>query len=899
MRYIGGVAVPWIKTINRSLSDDFRMQQYPNFGRQFILVTLSKHEMGVHVTINCEVKANKKATFNQSFQSVTETVKYMLGFLPKLAIPILAERFSQNVTQLKQIDEAHSKFEDAAKSAYFKEDQAVKRWRSMEKLRNQIIDILSNVVVLMHTEEIRHCSLLEEVNMELLRQMCMMGQRPRLSCSRGRISVISPVATPLEFKTLPYIASSFTLRDLDAQAMFEIVRQTIHELWNEFEVDFLTCNTPAQIGRLLLSRFLNVKHMECMYSPCKEIQVLIEKQSRFGLLACKKGIIEDNSNWKSGCHVDFSKYYSGILKNFFVMLGRPLIWIKGQTGKFEITRSRSRATLANLLILLIEHVTESVALFAMYGKEKRHNFPVDAEITWPDGTKKILSVAGCLWHGHSSSVEGAICHAPRGSVSQEHVDKCNTCKNAELAYDNLRPNLFRLRENETNDSPHPFKKDMTFQQVFEESQKNLHLVSQNPSGISVLVIHECDVLKFYYSPITEFLRAFGLPARSDLQNAVFADVYRNVASQYFPLLRKDNLSKTTLIECIKSGKVHGLVIVTAKMGKLSSDNIGILAPFVMKGEDGNEATCDIENALVPTSFLRFLLNFELISDFQILDIQKLFEYNCTQDPIFSSAVHRATKFMDDKSGKKEIVNLLKQSLNSSLGHFGVQTWKYPNSIITTEQEMSRINPWENLQKTVSLDQDHAILFTSKKPKIINLAHIHLDIIYHGRQEMLRFLLSLKHFLHVDVSRVNTDGAIVVFQSKLSETELRNQTSVALDRCLRSRDVSHLRKYLEFKKEYFSDLGICEGHEKSYIEVLSSGQLFYQSGCCLSHVHVPNYKKLKIEGFFDRGVIHGVNQLATFNTTTKQNIVKCSGARIEKLYKMHELSNAEFHATFPH
>ena len=84
------------------------------------------------------------------------------------------------------------------------------------------------------------------------------------------------------------------------------------------------------------------------------------------------------------------------------------------------------------------------------------------------------------------------------------------------------------------------------------------------------------------------MKAVGLPPRSDLQNAVFVDVYRNVASQYFPLLRRDSLSKTTLIQCIKSGKVHGLVIVTAKMGKLLSDNIGILAPFVMKGESGNE-----------------------------------------------------------------------------------------------------------------------------------------------------------------------------------------------------------------------------------------------------------------------------------------------------------------------
>ena len=898
-RYIADKAVTWIKPINRSLSEDFGIHEHPKFSRKFILVTLTKEDSGIGVTINCEVKANKKATFTHSFQAVTEIVTYLLSFLPKLALPLLVELYVKNVSPLKIIENAYGRCEADAKSALFKEDQAVKRWETMKQLREQVIDILSHIVVFMHTEEVKLCSLMEEVNMEILRQMCQMKLKPSLSCSRGRINTITAEGSPLKFKTLPHVAPCFAMKDSNAAAMFDIVCKITHELWHQFEVDFILCNTPAQIGRLLLSSSMNLKHLTCLFSPHKEIQVLIEKQSRFGLLACKKQVVHERSAWKGGCHVDFSKFYAGILKNFYVMLGRPLVWCKSSTGRYEITRNRSRATLANLLILLIEHVTESVALCAMFCKERRHTYPVDAEIAWPNGTKKILSVAGCFWHAHCMSEQGAICHAPKSTIPKQHLDSCSTCKNAELPHDNLRPHLFRLREDESGQSNHPVRKDKTYQEVFEESEKNLKIVSENSSGISLMVIHECEIVKYYYAPVTEFLKEFGLPAKPHLQHAIFADVYRNVASQYFPLLKADSLSKLTLIEHIKSGKLRGLVIVTAKMGNLARERLGIAAPFVMKSENGNQATFDLENAILPTNFLKFMLNCEFISDFHIIDIAKVYEYHFTEKPIFSESVEKAMIFMENHHCEKEMVNLLKTSLNASIGHLGVQSWKYANSVVATEQELSRFNPWENLVKSVSLDEKHAILYTSNHPMIINLAHIHFDLIYQGRMEMLRFLLALKHFLHVDVSRINTDGAILTFEMELSDTDLKNQTSVALDQFLRSRNMSHLSAYLEFKKNYFSDLGVCEVHEPSYIKVLSNGLPFEQPSCCLRHVHVPKYKKLRIEGFFDKCVIESVNRLATYNTITKHNIVKCSGVRNERLFEMHEYSPDELDILFPY
>ena len=93
--------------------------------------------------------------------------------------------------------------------------------------------------------------------------------------------------------------------------------------------------------------------------------------------------------------------------------------------------------------------------------------------------------------------------------------------------------------------------------------------------------------------------------------------------------------------------------------------------------------------------------------------------------------------------------------------------------------------------------------------------------------------------------------------------------------------------------------MCEVHEPSYIKVLSNGLLFEQPGCCLRHVHVPKYKKLQIEGFFDKCVIESVNRLATYNTITKHNIVKCSGVRNERLFEMHEYSPDELDILFPY
>ena len=884
-QFLGEKAVTWIKTMKKTLSEDYGIENHPNFGDTFILVSLTKDDNGFKVRVVCDVKVKKTAIFEHCFQSISEIVSYLLKFLPKLAQPILAKRYVQNASQLKIIDDAYQKCGEEAKLAVFKEDERVKSWENLRILRLQMIDTLSKVVVFTHIEDVALCSLLEEVNMEIIRKMCEFQMKPSITCVKGRISVITGEGFPVQFKTLPYFAPCFSMSDQDASIMFATLCRVIKELSTQFGIDFLSCNTPCQIGRLILSESMNIKHFHSLYSPPREIQSLIKEQSRFGLLSCEKAIVHQKATMKAGGHYDFRKYYLSLLGRFSVMLGRPLTWCRNSNGKFELTRTRSRATLANLLFLLLEFVTDGVALCALFCREKRYKFPVDAQICWPDGTKKILSVCGCFYHSHAMSKEAAICHAPRSTVTKAHIDGCKTCKNAEMPHDNLRPRLFRMQEHENGDSKHPLKKEKTYREVYESSQKNLQIVSQHCGNVSHIVIHECQILHFYYSNIGEFLAHFGLPAKKGVEGAIFADILRAVASQYFPLLKVTNLSQKTIIECIKSEKLKGMCVVTAKTGPVARERLGIAKPFSMVGEEGNTASYDIDNALVPLSFLSFMLNCELIPDFQIEHISKIFEYHVTEKPIFSSAVEKTVSYMESHPDDAVMVNLLKNSMNAAAGYLGIQSYKYPSSIVATEMELSQLNPWEHLLKSVAIDAKNAILFLSKRPVIVNLAHLHFQLIYQGRQEMLHFLLKMQHFLRIHTTRINTDGALLLFQSALNENELQDETTLAMDKYLKSREISEVASYLNFKKDYFSNLGVCPAHEADYIATLSENKLYEATSCCVTHVHVPRHLKVTQEGFFDKAIVLSVNRLATYNSVTKQKIVKCSGAREERLYEM--------------
>ena len=524
---------------------------------------------------------------------------------------------------------------------------------------------------------------------------------------------------------------------------------------------------------------------------------------------------------------------------------------------------------------------------------------MDGELTVGNGKKILISLNGCFFHGCVASIEGSTCHSPKKEIPDSHKKTCRACRNDDLPYDQLRPTLYHLKDGENSDSNHPLKKHLTHKEVYEQSERNLKKVTENSLGYAHVCISECELIAHYYEPVTHFLDKFHLPKKDNLDGIIFADAFRLSATNHFPLLRKTMLSQTMLIQCLRDETLQGFCIVSVRFGVVSRENLGILTPFCLVGPDGNEDKYDVDNCLVASNYLSFLLSCPHLPDFEIVDLKMVYEYRFNKTPIFGGAVSAALSFMASSHPHQATVSLLKNALNGVTGAMNFQAHRYPNAVVATHDEFNALHNYHNLLKAISIDEDHAILYLRKNAAIHNLSHVHHFVLSEGRKQLISFVLSMQHFLSVSICRTNTDGTSFVTRENLTAKELGQPLTLHLDVLLRKRSPDFLENYLAFKKRYFTHLGVCPDHESIYLKCLQENIVFRQSQCCLNHKNNDVRLIMKLEYFFDRAAILSVNRLSFSNSVTGQVVVKCSGKIDSNLKKIDKFSNSDIDALVSH
>ena len=852
--------------------------------RNFCFVTLEKKNEMHTVNVCIKKGEGNMIVVKKQFDTIKECAAYLLTSLNDGVKSILYDRATRNVKFVTSLEEQLEKDFAHASEATFCMDESKLRYNKLMEIKAVVMKYMEFVCCYILTSSL-DIMLGENLMFEIFHAMTSKGEKDGLNIRhlKGKMAMISKDGYAIEFKLLNFMSANFmkpVLED-EVQEFDKVVKMFYDDFSLNFVYDF---NTTAEMGSLIINSAMSEKERLSFYSPSKELYEDLQKNVKFGILTCKKSIIHEESEFKSGISVDIVKFYGNILGDIKPWTGLPLLYKQMENCDMFYSRvTRSRATYSNLIFQMLDDIMNGSVYFCLYGRELRggYGYPVDAVYFGKNGEKSILSFNGCLFHPHFTS-DGTVCHNFHSNISKEHMALCDVCLsfNKKGDKDYLKPSLYRMKQNETFASQHPIKKGQSYLQVNNESIKNQERVSTSRCYNKHIVITECCVLRFFYKPLSEFTSYLNLPIKSAFEKVTFCQKLEETAQHYFPLLKeRKKLSTKTIIEKIKGGDVNGFFNVTCTMGKNGRKNLGIMQPFCYKDDNmKTENSYEVVGKTVASNLLKFLLNYELLSDFKIVKIHYFWEYKKSVDPIYESTRNKIMKLLCTKKDNSVYCKLLKEGMNSAIGRFGFKKSKYSKTLVMGNEDLLSISQLKNLISSTPVNDFMTLMHFKQNCQTHNISHIHCQVLAHGRCIILDVGMMLQYTCDLSIMHLNTDGFEAKSTVMLDKCALENVSPLSFDHFLKKNACnSIIATYILFKKKYFKYPLFCNLHTKEYETHLKNGQLFKPLHCCLNYENMcASSFDLKIEFICDKGIIKNVNRLSFYNSYSKKYFIKSSG-----------------------
>ena len=887
-KFKGNALVPWEIQLQRRIKEELPDSLQLQLKKEVIMITIivEGHDFKVKVQWNDEAKIR---TLIETFASVEQIALYLLDFLPQCVNKKLAQNLAMNVQFLAAFEKLLHDAAEKAFNASFSKDVSVLHHNSLIRIKQGVMDKLCKfrVYVQCGCEKV---TLLDELFAIILSKFCNGNGKASVRMNQGKVNILTKEKYPIEFFGLNYFSPVF-MRNQSDLFTFEGLLDLMSLFEKELSVDFLQITTPSGLGRAILSQGMTKRDLLSIYSPPNDLYCKLQNAVRFGVLAADKSIIhEEEGHFKSCLSFDVSKFYNFVLQQAKLYTGKCIIYERSESGHFICRPNRSRSTYANLIFLLLDEILEGQIYCSIFGVELRFRFPVDA-VLFLNGEEIILGHSGCLFHPHYVGTRVA-CHENRQNITSAHKQKCETCQN-EVKYfnDPLRPRLFRFKPGEHADSPHPLKKPLTYRQVYHESERNRKLVEEGSGGRRFVELRECEILRFFDAPLSLFAQHFDLPLKSEFSQVKLGEKLREVCATHFPLMRRSGkLKENDLVDGIKTGAINGFVVVTGEVGVQGQGNLGILKPFSFYGATTESGSFSIQEQVLTTDYLRWLLNSPFIPDFKITEILKLYEYKKPNRALFAALSDHLMATMVKNEDNQTFVSLLKVAINSSVGFMNKKNRNFHRNIICDKADYFSMAQLRNFITSISINDDFSLLSFKNFSPDLNASHLNYQIILDGKRFIIEFILKMQTYLQLECKRTNTDGFTTV--SVLSLPEVNEEAiskATILDHYLKE-DLTEkqLTEYVQFKQQHFVSLGVCERHFEHYFDCLRTRDPFVALACCRIAINKPKGFVMKIEIGCDKGIILHANRLALFNTKLKREQIKSSGGHCEKLFEVADM-----------
>ena len=896
------------------ITDKFHIDQ--NYGHLLI----NGLEFGkISMNLVMYLEENCPLSIEETFDSVEQIVQYLMIFLPKAVSKVLAIRLKNNLVYLNCLEKRLNELAEKTKDMKFSRDGMNLEYEQFMQVKSQVIDHLSKYAIVIQCGIASGHNLSNILMFELLRALiCEDGNKLETRFAGGKMVFLSNKGFPIRFMSLNDLHSAFIM-DKVADSEVNSFKKLVLTFKKQFNVNLLMYHSIGSLGNGMLADVISEKNRLSFFSPTLEMYNHLAKCVKYGLFGSKKMIIHPEACYKSAISVDFEKFYARLLlsdrHNEIWNLGRPLKY-QLMDQKFVCVKSRQRKTFANLILILIEFCCKagSEVISSLCGREQRWRAPIDGVLIERSSLnhdvkvkKTLISVDGCFIHSDLD----VICHQPDhviNSIDKDHQKHCKICGNVKKTVSNmdlrLKPALFKFLPNETKTSYHRLRKKLTYEQVYHETKRMRQEIAES-CDFDHVIIKECEVLKYYFSPLWEFFENIGLEMKPELKMVSFYEMFTNLAYKNFPLLKYGpNLSQQKVIEAIKLGHMRGFVLASTKAGTKTQKLLDIAHPFFFREHEGSmpQSSFEFEKKLVSTHLLKELLNTEKLDDFYVSEIFSIFEYrkydgkspfHCFKDKYLLG--------LKNNCDNKLFTQILKGAINNAIGLMGFVCQKYNRTTVLKNSDVGSMLQMRHFSHGIGINDDYSMMHFRNKSSIFNLSHLHMSLIEMGKVVMIRFILQLKEYFSEDeicVSRLNTDGCLICGKTEqsLENLSLKKLTSVVLDNYLKRPLSSNMAKnYFAFKETYFKELGTCKKHVHDYVRSLTGLSKFVMNKCCEDYENCFAYLPLNLELVADRGIILSTNKLCIVNTNSNVCQTKCSGHADLRLVEIEKCSLKDLNA----
>ena len=790
LKYVSEQMYCWKRSIELEMETHHTFQAPYSFDNCYGHVLINETEDKFDVIIHVQLSEGQKHIFSGTFENIENIAEHLIKNVPKIVAKALARRLQENIQFLNELEAKLNGLKETLSADVYKTDESKKQYNSLLNVKNAMVDHLSSYSVYISCGKGNSKENRERVLFYALAKLASaqlnLGKFD-LRYNKGRLSSVKKVGFPLKLISGNSLGlnSNEVLADESDIEEFESMVKLFKRV---FKLNVVGLASPTEIGSRIMSDSLTQRDLVSFFSPSKELYKLMEGTVKFGILECLSGsIVHPDGYYRSFISQDFEKFYARILCTLDIIhVGQSLKYQKNDRGLYFCEPNRKRRTMANLVMLFIEHVIKSGEIrSALQGTEQIYgNHPIDGVLIGPK--KSLISFDGCIWHPHD-----VICHETEATICMKdpgHQAKCQICINSvkKCKKTDLRfmPKLFKMNPKETLDSRHRIKKNKTYRQIFQENIEKRKLITEQ-SNLPHIVITECSIIEHYWHTVEEFMSSIGLESKESMKHMSFNQVFAEVAYLNFPLLKKRYLRFQDVLQGIAGGNINGYAVVSAECGSVSKNVLGCVKPFCYKNPDGKSCSSySIEQKLVPMILLKELVSNEQLIDFKIKEISSIFEYKKILKNPFSDLKKLFIESLESNKENKVFTKLLKLALNGAIGVLAYSSSNNIKSHVVINDQIDAILHQKHISHGTKLTEESSILHLRDTRRIKNLSHIHYSIISGGKSIMINYVTNIYRFFGSNLvnARCNTDGLCLISHIQQTEANLKNEnlTSLALD-----------------------------------------------------------------------------------------------------------------------
>ena len=854
------------------------------------LINVEK-DSSVSLTMQIDLKGTDQMLMSRRFESLGDCASFIIKFLAKCAIWVLGERLVLHFDSLQKIETALSSYENCDPEAI---DRS--KLKHLQMVKTEIVKYLSKYDIYLSVGQ-EDPKIVSNFMFGLLSKLSddRECETIHVKFDQNVLQYVAVDQFPLNFILLNKFGATFQ-GNRATPDMFAHFKDTVSLFKSEFGLNIVGQRNLTQIGRHLMASTLDEGRRNALFSPPLAFSHEIhETFVSYGVLNAKKSICHDQGFMKGAMNVDFEKFYGHLVlkKNAnWMLVGLPHIYVRKGTT-YVTKRSRKRHTFSNMILGVIEFCCDALfSISHLNGQEKmRYGMLFDA-ILKIEGNEVFYEADGCIWHSCPK-----ICHSSEANVMKGHKLHCDACKTEEMVGDGsahlkfLKPRLWKMKTNEQRDSVHALKKNVTYDEDYKNTLEKAALMYKR-SGKRIVSVSECHVLRFWHKSTGAFMDSLKLPCKFDCRDIQLSTLVEQITMQNFPLLRYGALTHDKVITAIKHGDLNGFVKCTTVAGDKTRHNLGVLKPFFYKKDGISQTSYDVEDKIVSTLILREMLTNGLTSDFSITAITEIIEYRVSASNPFHALEEPVFNAFKNYKPCTGFIQILKGSLNSAIGAFGISGHKHKNSYLMNENDIKCIQDLHNLSHGTQVNAEKRLFHFASSSRICNLKQLHMAMISNGISIFMNFFLTWNFYFLGEAVRFNTDGFLTMFNRGFTPETLCSSalTSVLLDHHLKvTMNTEEANRYFKWKKKFFIALGVCLEHEKEYLYTLVNGEMFKQRTCCINYMSNGLDFPVKLEFIGNVSVVTSVNKLSVFNSYKNEYFIKCSGSTDEFLSNIHMYS----------